>query len=88
MVLYTQISYVNERVKIKGSRQNDREIRVQEDNIMENTNERSPLVFRNLLFVIAYMQSHKRRRQGGREAAAQPNWAEIHFTRANVLKEQ
>ena len=39
---------------MKESRQNDREIRVQDDNIMENTNVRSPVPFRNLLYVVAY----------------------------------
>ena len=42
-------SFVNERAKIKESRQNYREIRVQDDNIAENTNTRFPLTFRNLL---------------------------------------
>ena len=35
------------------------EIRLQDDNMMENTNARSPLTFRNLLYVVAYMQSQK-----------------------------
>ena len=42
-------SFVNERAKMKESRQNYREIRVCDDNKMENTNARSPLTFRNLL---------------------------------------
>ena len=33
---------------MKKSRQNDREIRVLNDNIMENANVRSPITFRNL----------------------------------------
>ena len=44
---------------MKESGQNDREIRVQDDNITENTNARSPLILRSLLYVIAYMQSQK-----------------------------
>ena len=44
---------------MKESRQNDREIRVQDDSIMENTNASSPLAFRNLLYVVVYMQSQK-----------------------------
>ena len=32
---------------------------------------------------------HKRRRRGEEEgAAASPSWAEVHFTRANFLKEK
>ena len=42
---------------MEESRQNNREIRVQDDKIKENTNARSPLTFRNLLRVVAYMQS-------------------------------
>ena len=44
---------------MKDSRQNDRETRVQGDNITENTNARSLLTFRNLLYVVVYMQSQK-----------------------------
>ena len=44
---------------MKESRQNNREIRVQDDNITETSNARSPLTFRNLLYVVAYMQSQK-----------------------------
>ena len=50
---------VNERAKMKESSQSDRKIRVQDDNITENTNVRSPLTFRKLLYVVAYMQSQK-----------------------------
>ena len=39
--------------------QNDREIRVQDGNITENTNARFPLTFGNLLYVVAYMQGQK-----------------------------
>ena len=42
---------------MKKRRQNDREMRVQDDNITESANARSPLTFRNLLFVVAYMQT-------------------------------
>ena len=38
---------------MKESRQNDREIRIQDDNITENASEKSPLTFRNLLYVVA-----------------------------------
>ena len=38
---------------MKESRQSDREIRVQYDSILENTNVRSPLKFRNLLYGVA-----------------------------------
>ena len=48
---------------MKESRQNDRVIRVQDDNITENTNARSPLTFINLLYVAAYMQSQKTQRK-------------------------
>ena len=41
---------------MKESRQSDREIRVQDD-MTENTNVRSPLTFRNLLYVVANIQS-------------------------------
>ena len=44
---------------MKERKQNDKEIRVQDDNITENTNARSPLTFRNLVYVIAYMQIQK-----------------------------
>ena len=44
---------------MKESRKNAREIRVQDDNITENTNARFPLTFRNLLYVIAYIQSQR-----------------------------
>ena len=49
LALYTRKSYVNERAKMKESRQNYRKIRVQDDNITEYTNAESPLTFRNLL---------------------------------------
>ena len=42
---------------MKESRQNDREIRAQDDNITENTNARSPLTLRDLLYVVVYIQS-------------------------------
>ena len=42
---------------MKESTESDREIRVQDNNITENTNVKSPLTFRNLLYVVAYMQS-------------------------------
>ena len=48
---------------MKEDRQNDREIRALEDNITENTNARSPLTFRNLMYVVAYMQSQKTQRK-------------------------
>ena len=48
---------------MKESRQSDREVRVQDHNITENTNVRSPLTFRNLLHVVAYMQRQKMLRQ-------------------------
>ena len=41
--------FVNERAKMKESRQNYREIRVPDDNLTENTNARFPLTFQNLL---------------------------------------
>ena len=44
---------------MKESRESGREIRVQNDDITENTNLRSPLKFRNLLYVVAYMQIQK-----------------------------
>ena len=40
---------------MKESGQNDREVRVQDDNITENTNARSSLTFKNLLYVVAYI---------------------------------
>ena len=46
--LYTR-SCLNERVNMKESRQNNREIRVQDDKITETTNARSQLAFRYLL---------------------------------------
>ena len=48
---------------MKESRQNYREIRVQDDNITENTNPSSPVIFRNLVQVVAYMQSQKTQRK-------------------------
>ena len=48
---------------MKERRQNDREIRVQDDSITENVNTRSPLTFRNFLYVVAYMQSQKTQRK-------------------------
>ena len=45
------------------SRQNYREITVQDVNITETTEARSPLTFRNLLYVVAYMQSQKMQRK-------------------------
>ena len=44
---------------MKERRQNDRGIRVQDDNITKNITAKSPLTFRNLLYVVAYMQSQK-----------------------------
>ena len=52
---------------MKESRQSDREIRVQEDKITDNTSVRSPLTFRNLLYVVAYTQSQKTQRKLERE---------------------
>ena len=49
--------------KIKESRHSDREIRVQDDNITENINVRSPLTFRRLLYVVAYMKDTKKARE-------------------------
>ena len=48
---------------MKESRESYREIRVQDDGISENTNARSPLTFRNLLYVVPYMQSQKTQRK-------------------------
>ena len=48
---------------MKEGRQNDREIRVLDDNITGNANARSPLTFRDLLYVVAYMQSQKTQRK-------------------------
>ena len=48
---------------MKERRQNDREIRVEDDNIRENTTARSPLPYRNILYVLAYIQSQKTRRK-------------------------
>ena len=48
---------------MNGMGQNSREIRVQDDNITENTNATSPLTFRNLLQVVAYIQSQKTQRE-------------------------
>ena len=53
---------MNERAEVKDSRQNNREIKAQDDNITENTNARSPLTFRNLLLVDAYMQIQETRK--------------------------
>ena len=47
---------------MKESRQNNRQIRVQDDNITENTNARSQLTFGNLVYVVVYMQSQKTQR--------------------------
>ena len=44
---------------MEESRQNDREIRVQDDNITGKTNVRYQLTFRNLLYIVAYMQIQK-----------------------------
>ena len=59
LMLDTLISYENDRAKMKESRQNDNEIRVQEDNITENVRPKSTLTFTNLLNVVAYNQSQK-----------------------------
>ena len=48
---------------MKESWQSDREIRLQYDNISENTNVRSSLTFGHLLCVVAYMQSQKTQRK-------------------------
>ena len=48
---------------MKESRQHDRKIKVQDDSIKENTNARSLLKFRSLLYVVAYMQSQKTQRK-------------------------
>ena len=56
-------SFANERAKVKESVQNYRKIRVQGDNITENTNARSPLTCRNLRLVVAYMQNRKTQRK-------------------------
>ena len=48
---------------MKESGPNDIKVRVQDDNITENRNARSPLTFRNLLLVDAYMQSQKTQRK-------------------------
>ena len=56
-------SCVNERAKLKESRQINREIRVQDDNITENSNIISPLTFRNLPKAVAYMQSQRTERK-------------------------
>jgi len=48
---------------MKESGQSDREIRVHCDNISENTKVGSPLAFKNLLYVFAYMQSQKTQRK-------------------------
>ena len=59
-----RISYVNEKVKMKESMQSDREMRIQDDNIIkENANARSSLAFRDLTSVVAYMQSQKTQRE-------------------------
>ena len=44
---------------MKESMQNDKEIRVQDINITENTSTRSLVIFRNFLYVFAYMQSQQ-----------------------------
>ena len=49
---------------MKESRQNDSGIRIQYDNITENINARSPLTFRNLLYVVVYMQSQMTKKAG------------------------
>ena len=46
MATYTRKGCKSERAKITESRENDREIRVQDDSITENTNTRSPFIFR------------------------------------------
>ena len=62
---------------MKERRQNDREIRVQNDDIMENTNVRSPLAFRNLLYVVAYMQSQKIQRKLERDVLYKLKYSNI-----------
>ena len=58
------MGYVSEKVKMKESMQSDREMKIQDDNIIkENTNARSPLAFRDLSSVVAYMQSQKTQRE-------------------------
>ena len=49
LTTYTPKGCRNERAEMKESRLNDREIRVQDDTITENTNARSLLIFRNFL---------------------------------------
>ena len=46
-------SCVHENTKMKESRENDKEIRVLDYNITKNTNARSPLTFRNLIYAVA-----------------------------------
>ena len=48
---------------MKKSKQNDREIRVQDDSTTENLNARSLLTFRKLQLVDTYMQSQKTQRK-------------------------
>ena len=62
LATYVQKCCKNERAKMKDCKQNDRN-RVQDDIIMENTNARSPLIFRNFLYVVVYMQSQKTQRK-------------------------
>jgi len=49
---------------MKESRQDDEEIRVQDDNITENVSARSPLTVRNLRYVVAYIQSQMTKKAG------------------------
>ena len=49
LALTTRRSFVDKRAKMTESRQNYREITVQDVNITETTEARSPLTFRNLL---------------------------------------
>ena len=44
---------------MKESKQSEREIKVQDDITTESTNLRSPLTFRNLLYVVAYMKAKR-----------------------------
>ena len=37
-------------------------LRIQDDNIAENTTARSPIIFRKLQYVVAYMQNQKAQR--------------------------
>ena len=57
LALTTRKSFADKRAKMKESRQNYREITVQDYDITETTVVKSRLTFRNLLKVVAYMQS-------------------------------